>query len=288
MTFTEEALTTAGPVTGWSGAPDYFAIREYSGFDPHAVVDVLRGRIAGAMFRGMVDPETCGTLAERFWASPHRRTRGVEAPGHFLGAYHYHKTTRTYLQESAEAAEAVDAVLDVPGDPIKRFHQGLADVLAPDGVHVRLAQHDGAQACRGLLRSWHGHGEYALAPHDDRSQCTEPQQADFEIQRVVDHNVVALNICLENGNGGRLAYWNVQPDDASKLRLGLHHTGSPYPLESLDGVEMEWLEVNAGDVYVFNGAHVHAVEPNTDPELRRTTLAAIFGFIDDSTVVSWT
>ncbi|NUQ96482.1 MAG: hypothetical protein HOY79_07930 [Streptomyces sp.] len=291
MTFAEETPTTAEPVkpvTGWSGSPDYFTVREYSAFDPHAVVDVLRGRVAGAMFRGMVDPETCRTLAERFWDSPHRRTRGVEAPGYFLGAYHYHKTTRAYLRESAESAEAVEAVLDIPGDPLKRFYGGLADALAPDGVHVRLARHDGAQACRGLLRSWHGQGEYALAPHDDRSQCTEPQQADFEIQRVVDHDVVALNVCLENGNGGRLAYWNIQPDDASKHRLGLHFTGSPYPLESLDGIEMKWVEVNAGDVYVFNGAHVHAVEPNTDPELRRTTLAGIFGLVDDSTVVSWT
>jgi Phytanoyl-CoA dioxygenase (PhyH). len=51
---------------------------------------------------------------------------------------------------------------------------------------------------------------------------------------------------------------------------------------------MKWIEVNAGDVYVFNGAHVHAVEPNTSPKLRRTTLAGIFGFRDDTTVISWT
>ncbi|MEV8527281.1 hypothetical protein AB0451_24505 [Streptomyces sp. NPDC052000] len=278
----------AKPVTGWSGPSDYFTVREYQSFDPQAVVDVLRGRVAGAMFRGMVSPETCRTLAERFWDSPHRRKRGVEAPGYFLGAYHYHKTTQAYLRESAEVAAALDEVLDVPQNPLKHFYGGLADALAPEGVRVRLAEHDGSQACRALLRSWHGQGEYALAPHDDRSQCTEPQQADFEIQRVVDHHVVALNICLENGNGGRLAYWNIQPDDASKRTLGLHYTGSPYPLESLDGIEMKWIDVNPGDVYVFNGAHVHAVEPNTDPDLRRTTLAGIFGLADDSTVVSWT
>nr|WP_055701162.1 hypothetical protein [Streptomyces silaceus] len=278
----------AKPVTGWSGTPDYFTIREYTTFEPRAVVDVLHGRVAGAMFRGMLAPETCRTVAERFWDSPHRRTRGVEAPGYFLGAYHYHKTTRAYLRESAEMAEALSAVVDVPDNPLRRFYGGLADALAPDGVDVRLARHDGAEACRGLLRSWHGQGEYALAPHDDRSQCTEPQQADFEIQRVADRHVVALNMCLENGSGGRLAYWNIQPDEDSKRRLGLHYTGSPYPLESLDGIEMKWLDVDPGDVYVFNGAHVHAVEPNTDPELRRTTLAGIFGFADDTTVVSWT
>jgi len=276
------------PVTGWQGSPEYFTVREYPAYDPHAVADVLRGRVAGVIFRGMVLPETCQELAARFWASTRRKRRGVEAPGYYLGTYHYHKTTLAYLQESEKVAEALDALLDVPGNPLTAFYGGLADALRPEGVTVRLARHDGRKACRALLRSWHGQGEYALAPHDDRSQCTEPQQADFEIQRVAEREVAALNICLENGNGGRLAYWNIQPDDESKRRLGLHYTGSPYPLASLNGIEMKWIEVNAGDVYVFNGAHVHAVEPNTSPKLRRTTLAGIFGFRDDTTVISWT
>jgi len=283
-----QTTTNERRLTGWSGDADYFPFLEYHEFRPETVVDVLCGRFAGVIFRGVVAPRTCEQIAGRFWASPDRRTRGVEAPGFYLGTYHYNRTTDEYLDETARGAAALDAVLDVADDPLTMFYSGLATALTGDGVTVRLAEHDGRLACRGLLRSWHGRGEYALAPHEDLSQCTAPKQADFEIQRVVDHHAAALNISLENGTGGRLAYWNIQPDLACRRRLGLHHTGSPYPLDTLDGIEMQWVDIHAGDVYVFNGAHVHAVEPNTEPSLRRTTLAAILGFIDDGTVVSWT
>ncbi|MCM3924225.1 hypothetical protein ND748_21460 [Frankia sp. AiPs1] len=112
--------------------------------------------------------------------------------------------------------------------------------------------------------------------------------ADFERSGVLGRSVVAVNICLENDLAGRLVYWNIQPDTESKSRLGLTVTGSPYPLAALDGHEAKLLDVNAGDIYVFNGAHVHAVEPNADPtHTPRTTLAAMVGFIDDHTVVTW-
>jgi hypothetical protein len=276
------------PLTGWSGDAAYFVFREYDRFEPDAVVDVLRGRVAGVMFRGMVAPHTCAELADGFWRSPARRTRGSEAPGYYLGAYHYHKTTEDYLDETTRIAAALDEVLDVADDPLRVFYGGLAAALGPDGVTVRLAEHRGRSACRGLLRSWHGRGEYALAPHEDRSQCLEPRQADFEIQRVARYHPAALNICLANGDGGRLRYWNIRPDEFSRRRLGLHYTGSPYPPATLDGIEQTTVDVAAGDVYVFNGAHVHAVEPDLDPAARRLTLAGILGFVDDATVVSWT
>ncbi|WP_329314362.1 hypothetical protein [Streptomyces sp. NBC_01262] len=275
-------------LSGWAGDADYFVFREYDAYHPRAVVDVLQGKVAGVIFRNMVTQDTCAQLAARFWASPARKTRGSEAPGYYAGAYHYHKTTEDYLNESERTAAGLNELLDIPENPLTAFYCGLADALAEQNATVRLAQHGGRDACRGLLRSWHGQGQYALAPHDDISQCTEPKQADFEIQRVADHHATALNICLENGGGGRLAYWNIQPDEACRHRLGLHYTGSPYPLETLEGIEVKWIDVNAGDVYVFNGSHVHAVEPNTDPSLRRTTLAGLLGFIDDKTVVSWT
>lgn len=284
----QSTATTGRRLTGWSGDTNYFVFKEYPEFRPEVVVDVLRGATAGVIFRGMVAPQTCAAVADRFWASDARRERGAEAPGYYLGTYHYHRTTAEYLDETEQMATALDTVLDVPGDPLTTFYRGLTMALAGEGVTVRLAEHNGRQACRGLLRSWHGQGEYALAPHEDLSQCTEPKQADFEIQRVVNYHAAALNISLENGAGGRLAYWNIRPDLASRRRLGLHYTGSPYPAETLDGIAMQWVEISAGDVYVFNGAHVHAVGPNIDPSGRRTTLAGILGFIDDKTLVSWT
>lgn len=275
------------PVTGWFGDEAYFTFREFHDFRPEEVVDVLKGRVAGVIFRGMVSPEVCEQIASRFWANPSIKERG-SPPGHYLGTYHYHKPTARYLDESAEVAAPLADVLDVPGEPLGRFRRGLSDALAPEGAVFRLAAKDGRQACMALLRSWHGRGEFALVPHEDRSQCSEPQQADFEIQQILGYQPAALNICLENGRGGRLFYYNIQPDDESKRRLGLHYTGSPYPPGAVDGFEPLRVDIRPGDVYVFNGAHVHAVEPNVDPEARRTTLAALLGFIDDKTVVSWT
>jgi hypothetical protein len=275
-------------LNGWSGGADYFKFAEFDGFSPVAVVDVLRGRQLGAVFRGAVTPPICEEVAARFWASEHALSRGGEAPVRYLGAYHYHKATAVYLKECAEVALALDDALAVAGDPLTMFYGGLARALGDEGVTVRLASHDGQPACRGVLRSWFGRGDFALVPHEDRGQCREPGQADFEIQRVLGHYLCALNICLENGAGGRLRIWNVQPDDASKRQLGTFYSGSPYPAGSLDGIDDLWLEVGQGDVYVFNGSHVHAVEPTTVPGARRTTLSGLFGFIDDTTVVSWT
>jgi hypothetical protein len=276
------------PVTGWSGDDDYFVIREHDRFDPHAVLDVLDGRVAGVMFRGAVPVDVCQTIAQRFWDNPHRRRRGVEAPGFYLGAYTWNKPTEQYLDESEEANLILEELLDVPGNPMEEFFTALSAVLAERGAEVRPAEHEGRRSSIALLRSWHGVGDFALDPHDDDSQCADPQMADFERAGVVGHPVAALNICLENeGGNGRLVYWNIQPDVESKRRLGIEFTGSPYPLAALEGYESKWVEVRRGDVYVFNGAHVHAVEPNSDERQKRTTLAAMMGFVDDRTVVTW-
>lgn len=283
-----EATARTTPLTGWKGDEEYFTFREYDRFDPKAVLDVLHGRVAGVMFRGMVSKDVRESIVERFWNSPHRMTRGVEAPGYYLGAYTWNKPTAQYLDESAVVNPVLRELLDVPGDPMKEFYAGVSAELAEEGAVVRAAEHEGRTSSLALLRSWHGAGEFALEPHDDDSQCTDPQMADFERNKVVRQSVTALNICLENqGGGGRLVYWNIQPDLESKRRLGVEYTGSPYPMESLEGHESKWIDVNGGDVYVFSGSHVHAVEPNSEEKQTRTSLAAMLGFIDDKTVVTW-
>lgn len=275
-------------LTGQVGDAEYFTMREYDRFVPEAVLDVLYGRAALVMFRGVVPRDVCDNIVGRFWNSPHRMVRGVEAPGYYLGAYTWNKPTAQYFAESAKVNPVLRELLDVPGDPMKEFYAGLGEALARQGAVVRPGRYQGMDASLALLRSWHGVGDFALDPHDDDSQCADPQSADFERVGVLDHHVAALNICLENDReGGRLVFWNIRPDVESKRALGIEFTGSPYPMESLEGIESQWIEVNTGDIYVFNGAHVHAVEPNTGAEETRTTLAAMMGFIDDHTVITW-
>jgi hypothetical protein len=287
MTAAPETATT---LTGWKGGPEYFRFVEHDSLEPAAVEDVLRKRVAGVIFRGVIDPRAAAQLVERFWESPARKRRGgevCESLGYYVGAYHYHKPTQQYLDESAEIARYMAEILDVPNEPTRLFRESVAEHFAPKGIAFRLSEKDGKQGCPALIRHWNATGAFALQPHEDASQCRHPDQTDFEIQRALDYTVCAVNMCLENDEKGRLVFWNVIPDDESKNRLGLYYSGSPYPEETLDGIESLWVDVGGGDIYVFNGEHVHAVEASAKGG-KRTTLAWNMGFCDDETVVSWT
>jgi len=287
MTVTTE---TTRRLTGWQGGADYFRFVEFDRFEPDAVVDVLRGKVFGVVFRGVIDAEASRELLRRFWESPARTGRSgevCESQGSYVGAYHFHKPTQQYLDEAEEIRSYLDSVLDVPGEPTRWFREQLGARLAQEGVTLRVSQKDGREGCPVLIRHWNAAGEYALQPHDDASQCRHPAQTDFEIQRTLGYTVAAVNMCLENGKGGHLVCWNVVPDDPSKERLGLYYSGSPYPTDVLEGYETIRLEVRPGDTYAFNGAHVHGVEASVG-EGKRTTMAWNFGFCDDRTVVSWT
>jgi hypothetical protein len=91
---------------------------------------------------------------------------------------------------------------------------------------------------------------------------------------------------LLTGWQGAPEYFRFQ--EHHEFRPEAHYPGSPCPLEHLDGIETMSFDVHPGDVYLFNGSHVHAVEPGTDPSVRNITLSGLLGFVDDRTVVSWT
>ncbi|QFZ20173.1 hypothetical protein [Saccharothrix syringae] len=293
MTHTEVPGTTGGriaPLTGWRGDHDYFRFAELDRLDADAVLDVLLGRRLGVVFRGVIDAAASAELVRRFWDSPVRKRRGgevCESLGYYVGAYHYHKPTDRYLDESAEVAPHLDDLLDVPDEPTRWFRAELDARLRRDGARLRPAEQGGRPACPVLVRHWNAQGAFALQPHEDSSQLGWPEQAGFEIQRTTERVVAAVNMCLENGEGGRLVVWNVVPDLASRTRLGLELSGSPYPVESTAGHDSLWLEVRPGDIYVFNGGHVHGVEASA-PGAKRTTMAWNMGFCDDRNVVTWT
>lgn len=275
-------------VRGWQGSGSYFRFIECDELRPYLAMDVLFGRQLGVVFRGVVPAGTRQEMISRFFASPGRRRRGADAPGEYLGAYHYNKTIDDYLDQTAEIRSDLEKTLDVPAEPLGELRRLLTEALALDGIEFRPARHGGREACAGVFRSWLGQRQFALDPHEDRGQCEDPKQVGFEIQRVIAHQIVALNICLDNGPGGRLVVWNLRPDEATRTRLGVRYTGSPYATEWLTGLDQFWLDVRAGDIYLFNAGHVHAVEPVRDASADRVTLSGMLGFADARTVVSWT
>ncbi|GAA1959389.1 hypothetical protein [Amycolatopsis minnesotensis] len=271
-------------VTGRRGGAEFFHFAERDEFDPALVVEVLRGQRLGVLFRDVIPAGARKNTTAKFWDSPSRRHRPGE-PSHYVGAYHWNKPVRTYLAEAAEVRADVEEILDVPDSPWKSFRDGLSGELAKDSATLRAAGMDGAAACPALLRAWTGAGAFSLAPHDDLAQCRDPRQAGFEIQRAVDREICAVNMCVEHEEGGRLVLWDIRPDDECRARLGLEHTGFGYPAELLEPFDELRLDIRQGDVYVFNGAHVHAVD---ETHGNRTNISFLMGFVDERTVVTWT
>jgi hypothetical protein len=275
-------------VTGWQGSHEYFRFIEADLITPSMAMDVLRGRQLGVVFRDVVPVPVLQALIANFTTSPGRQTRGADAPGEYLGAYHYNKTIDEYLDQTDAVRADLEVALDVPGEPLRSLRQQLREAFALSGISFRPACHGGREACAGIFRSWQGQRGFALAPHEDRGQCESPKQAGFEIQTVAAHAIVGVNVCLDNGPGGRLIVWNLRPDEVTRARLGVQYTGSPYATESLAGVERLLLDVRPGDIYLLNSSHVHAVEAVRDADSRRVTLSMLLGFADDDTVISWT
>ncbi|TDC86434.1 hypothetical protein [Actinomadura sp. 7K507] len=271
-------------VTGWSGDDDYFDFRESDAPDMSLVDDVLAGRRVGCVLRGYADAESTSSILKEFKSSPALTHRDDVAESEYVGAYHYLKEPDRYLGECEAVDEAVKRVIDRPGSPWRKFHRDLAAVLAERRMELRPAMHGDRRSCAGIVRSWSGQGAYSLVPHEDSSQCTEPRQEGFEISAVGDR-ICAANLCLANGEDGRLGIWNVIPDMASRIRMGTRESGGPYSDSSLEGFEFRWISVRPGDLYVLHSAHIHAVEANSS---YRATVAALFGPIDERTTVFWT
>jgi hypothetical protein len=278
-------------LTGWQGDPGYFRFEERTSLtDLSPVLQVLRGKLLGVVYRGVIDPAAAREIVRRFWESPARKRRGgevCESLGYYVGAYHYHKPTQQYIDESAAVAAHLGELLDMPDEPMRVFRGLLGERLAAEGVEFRPARSGGGSACPVLIRHWNADGEFALQPHEDASQCRWPEQAGFEVQAALGYTIAAVNMCLENGDGGRLVIWNMVPSDESKSRIGMYYAGSPYPAGVLEGIEELRLRVEPGDIYVFNGEHVHGVEASA-PGAKRTTMAWNMGMCDEGTVVTWT
>jgi hypothetical protein len=248
---------TAPRISGEVLPADQFRHDETVGvLDVDRVLDVLAGRLAAYRVRNFVSTADCAAIARNFWDSPRRTPRygdgadGVEA--YILGASHIERSTSDYLDEVAASAGELYAGVT---DPMTTLRDRLAERLGA----ARPAAHEGRTAGGSKAVCWNNDsGEYLLLPHDDLAQLSDPLQTGFEIQRV--ERVMAVNVYPHvPGRTGQLKLWNVIPDDATRERLGLTHSGFPYPPELLTDHPSLIVPVATGDLCVINGNLVHAV-----------------------------
>lgn len=274
-------------VSGTVRPSERFQIVESATFDPRIIVDVLNGALAGCIFRGIISADVCRQIAANFWKHPCLRTREDNVPASFLGTYHYGKTTDAYLAEADLYRAVLPDIFDGCDNIFAQVMTAVGATLAAGGVTLRPAAHEGRVGSEFVMRSWAGQGRFSLEPHEDSAQLRSRLQDGFEIQRVAWSPAVAVNMCVENPSAGELHYWNVEPDDATRERLGIAETGYPYPLESLEGIEKVVVPIHPGDVYCFNGKLVHAVASTDKAAGHRSTISYLMGVRDPQTVIYW-
>jgi len=279
--------TERNRITGTVRPPEFHRFLESPRIDPHHVVNVLRGEVAGCVFRGVIDPTLCRNIAQNFWTHPQRRQRGDNVAAFFLGTFHYRKPLLEYLDEAAVYHDTLHDVFRGCANIFQNVIESVGSLLAKNAIAMRVAAHGGRAASEFVVRSWAGTGAFALEPHEDGAQLQDVQQHGFEIQKVGASPVVAINMCLETPGGGELHYWNIEPDDATRERLGLQDSGYPYPLDALTGFEKLSVPIHSGDVYMFNSKLVHAVAAQATSSGYRSTISSMMGFADPTTVIYW-
>lgn len=274
--------------------PDsYFQILERRGIDWQVWINVLRGKVAGAIFRGALGKELCQQIRDNFWHTFSLMKEGVILPAHskaFMGAFMGKPPLESYFEEVEKSREGIESLFANTGDFYRSLIEEIRGHLASQGCSLRVAESNGRQAGKCKIRSWRNTGDFVIVPHDDVGLLKAPHLRDFEVGQL--DRVVGVLICLENGTGGDLHYWNISPNDETREAFGFksedaNYDSFGYPLEALGDFDKISLPIHAGDIYLFDVTNVHAVGQKTDDEVNRTTISWSMGFCDPTTVLYW-
>src|ERR1041384_4111743 len=176
--------------------------------NPDPLLAILRGSSPVYLAKNVVSKTECDQIWQNFQRLSAQR-RNDHVPGIHIGGFHYGKTTDEYFVEVEENRPGTTELLRGTSDPISKVHEALGSALQQRTFGYRPASSLGRMAGRYIARSWTDGGEYALAPHEDRSQLQHPAQRGFEIQQVANKTVVGVNLCIRSSDQhGALLVWN--------------------------------------------------------------------------------
>ncbi len=274
-----------------------FLVESFDEIDFNKIVEVLDGKRLGVIFKRVIPQSTCQTISNEFWDHPELYVRESDAPAHYLGSFHFGKELDEYMSECSRFRDKLDTIFRGIEDPVNSLMFGLKTLLSNDGRVIRSATWNGMSAGKFVMRAWLNQEEYSLAPHEDFAQCRVEKQRGFEIQDIPNDSAIgAFNICINNSKGGNLKIWDYIPSDEDRVYFGTTETGSPYPPEALLDFPNLSINIEAGDVYIFDGRYVHAVTNHSQVYVAgenlmqpaRTTISFLLSNIDSKTTITWT
>jgi len=270
-------------VTGRSLPPCEFNIPIVHGKPTAHALRVAQGQALGQLVRGYLSPQECNRIVENFELNRGKRARADGVAGVTIGADLYGKKLDAYLAETRAARPDVEALFRGTVDVTAMLRADIQATLGR-GVTVRQASHQGEayNTVRGVR--WTGAGGYSLPFHDDAASLSFPGQRAGETALVEVPNAYNIYPSVA-ASGGELEIINVQPDDETRRRLGIEHTGFPYPVQALATFDRLVIRPEPGDLLILAGAFCHGVR-SVGPGLR-LLLNHFGGFIAPDTFVTW-
>lgn len=266
----------------------YFKFHESALMDFGKIHDVLTGNILGTITHDVITKKDCQTICNNFWNNKAVDERRDGVPAISIGAYHYKKKLDDYFRQVEDCKRDVDDLFSGTDNIVDTLISKFTDYFASKNIHFRLASHNDRAASKFVMRSCNTRSGFVISPHDDVAQCRTVDQKGFEIEKIPDFEMVAVNICLENHNCGELYIWNIQPDNKTRAALNIQESGYPYPPYLLVDFERKIIPIRSGDIYCFNGRNIHAVKSKIISDKYRTTITFFMGYIDDNTIIYWT
>lgn len=276
-------------ISGNSLSPSSFNLHVDYQFNSSWFEQVLTGHLAAYQVKQYIPAATCEQIWQRFWDMDHVAPRygdgndGVE--GYILGASHIECRSEDYILSSLKFAPLLKQLFADLDDPVATIRQHIA--VSQPSIRPAVWKQQPAGVVKAI--AWNHIGEFLLEPHDDFAQTRDPLQQDFEIQQC--QTVFAVNLYVRNPQShGQLKIWNIQPDLASRRRLGVEHSGYPYPAAALQLYADITVPLEGGDLCIINGNLVHAVLCRHYANLTQERLLLTFfmGFNTAGELIVWT
>jgi len=258
-----------GGALGISLPDSSFRLRQEQGvIPPGALQDIHSWRTPIIQVKNFLDRETYEPLALNFdrLIAEQGDEREDDVPAVEIGGTIYGKTTKEYLDASAEAAQKM-LRLFAGSLHLPEFLRAAVQASVPAGCVVRALDHGGRLASDMRAVTWRGTGEYALKLHTDEEQFLTESIAALPVFGC--SSPIAANVYPRAASSTLRVYNRILSRD-TKRRLGLiERLGYPIDEELLADTPYIDVLLDDGDLILALGSLAHGVPYRPGVEKRQ-------------------